>query len=87
MPSKTAFVVYSLGIILPAISAIVLYADAPELIAGTLRAVSSWLPGPAVSVSARGITVTAWTVLVGGLIAPVVSYLYAVERFDWYTLD
>ena len=87
MPSKTAFVVYSLAIILPAIAAVVLYADAPELIAETMLAVSSWVPGPTVSVSARGITITAWAVLVAGLIAPVVSYLYAVERFDWYTLD
>ncbi|QRV13676.1 hypothetical protein JMJ58_11995 [Haloterrigena salifodinae] len=87
MPSKTAFVVYSLAIVLPAVAAIVLYADAPELIAETVVAVSSWVPGPTVSVSARGITIAAWAVLVTGLIAPVVSYLYAVERFDWYTLD
>ena len=87
MPSKTAFVVYSLAIIFPAIAAVVLYADAPALIADALLAVSSWVPGPDVSVSAGGIAIAAWAVLVGGLIAPVVSYLYAVERFDWYTLD
>ncbi|ADB62153.1 hypothetical protein Htur_3289 [Haloterrigena turkmenica DSM 5511] len=87
MPSKTAFVVYSLAIILPAIAAVVLYAEAPELIADTMLAVSTWLPGPTVSVSARGITIAAWAVLVTGLIAPVISYLYAVERFDWYTLE
>ncbi|WP_339102282.1 hypothetical protein [Haloterrigena salinisoli] len=87
MPSKTAFVVYSIAIVFPAIAAIVLYTDAPELIADTIVAVSSWLPGPALSVSASGITIAAWSVLVAGLIAPVISYLYAVERFDWYTLD
>ncbi|QSX00190.1 hypothetical protein [Haloterrigena alkaliphila] len=87
MPSKTAFIIYSLAIMLPAVAALVLYVDSPELIAGTLEAVSTWAPTPTVSVSARGITLTAWAVLIGGLLAPVVSYLYAVERFDWYTLE
>ncbi|WP_137289232.1 hypothetical protein [Natronorubrum halophilum] len=87
MPSKTAFVVYSLAIVLPAAAAVVLYTDSPDMLAELITTVSAWTPGPDVSVSARGITITAWAVLVTGLVAPVVSSLYAVERFDWYTLD
>ncbi|ELY52952.1 hypothetical protein [Natronolimnohabitans innermongolicus] len=87
MPSKTAFIVYSIGIIFPAIAALVLYTDSPDLLADLFAAVAAWLPGPETAPSAREITIAAWTVLVVGLIAPVVSYLYAVERFDWYTRD
>ncbi|SEW13667.1 hypothetical protein [Natrinema salifodinae] len=87
MPSKTAFVVYTLAIALPAIAATVLYLDAPDAIAGIVAAVSAGTPGPEVTVPVRGITVAAWTVLVAGLIAPLVSYRYAVERFDWYALE
>jgi len=49
--------------------------------------VSAWTPLPSVSISARAITIGAWTVLTGGLLAPVVSYRYAVERFDWYDFE
>ena len=87
MPSKTAFVVYTLAIALPAGSAVVLYLEAPELIAGLIASVSAWTPLPSVSISARAITIGAWTVLTGGLLAPVVSYRYAVERFDWYDFE
>lgn len=87
MPSKTAFIVYTLAIMLPAVAAVVLYTDSPALIADLLAMVSAWAPGPEVSVSAGGITIAAWTVLVAGLLAPPVSSRYAAERFDWYTLE
>ncbi len=87
MPSKTSFVVYTLAIVLPAVAAVVLYLEAPELIAGLLSSLSAWTPLPAVTVPARAITIGAWTVLLGGLFAPIVSYRYAVERFDWYALE
>ena len=87
MPSKTAFFVYTVAIALPAVSAVVLYLEAPELIAGFASSLSAWTPLPAVSISARSITVGAWIVLIAGLIAPVVSYRYAIERFDWYALE
>ncbi|PGF16487.1 hypothetical protein CP556_10400 [Natrinema sp. CBA1119] len=87
MPSKTAFVVYTLAIALPAVSAVVLYLEAPELIAGVVSSVSAWTPLPDVSISARAITVGSWIVLIAGLLAPVVAYHYAVERFDWYALE
>ncbi|APX95143.1 hypothetical protein [Natronorubrum daqingense] len=87
MPSKLAFIVYSIAIILPAVAALVLYVDAPELIAELLLVVTVWAPGPELAVSARGIEIAAWTVLVLGLIAPIVSALFAREQFDWYTLE
>ncbi|ELY67975.1 hypothetical protein C489_08215 [Natrinema versiforme JCM 10478] len=87
MPSKTAFVVYTLAIILPTVAALVLYLEAPETIAGLITSVAAWTPAPDLSISAHGITVGAWIVLIGGLLAPVVSYRYAVERFDWYALE
>ncbi|WP_440770772.1 hypothetical protein [Natronorubrum sp. DTA28] len=87
MPSKTAFIVYSAAIILTAIAATVLYVDAPGLIADLFTAVTAWTPGPELAVSARGITISAWTLLVVGLLAPPVSYLFAIEEFDWYTLE
>ncbi|QCS41452.1 hypothetical protein [Natrinema versiforme] len=87
MPSKTAFVVYTLAIVLPTVAALVLYLEAPEAIAGLIASVAAWSPAPDLSISAHGITVGAWIVLIGGLIAPLVSYRYAVERFDWYALE
>lgn len=87
MPSKTAFLVYTVSIALPAVAAVVLYLEAPEPIAEFVALVSTWAPGPELSISARTITVWAWLTLVVGLIAPLVSYRYAVERFDWYHLE
>ncbi|WP_049922882.1 hypothetical protein [Halopiger djelfimassiliensis] len=87
MPSKTAFLVYTLAIAFPAAAAVVVSLDAPELIAGAVAAASAWALGAEVAVSPDAIAIVAWTVLVLGLLAPPVSYRYAVERFDWYTLD
>ncbi|MCU4926338.1 hypothetical protein OB905_10130 [Halobacteria archaeon AArc-dxtr1] len=87
MPSKTAFAAYSLAVLLPAAAAVVLYTDAAAPMAELAVAVSAWTPGPEVAPSARGITVAAWTVLAAGLVAPIVSCLYAIERFDWYALE
>ncbi len=87
MPSKTAFLVYTLAIALPAIAAAVLYLEAPETIAGLLRVATAWTPLPDLEVSARAITIGAWIVLVAGLLAPPLSYRYAVERFDWYDFE
>ncbi|WP_222916984.1 hypothetical protein [Natrinema sp. SYSU A 869] len=87
MPSKTAFVVYTLAIVLPTVAAVVLSLEAPDLIAGLIASAAAVTPLSELSISARTITVGAWIVLIAGLIAPVISYRYAVERFDWYTLE
>lgn len=87
MPSKTAFILYSVAIILPTAAAVVLYTDSATLLASLITSISAMAPVPDVSVSARGLTLTAWTVLGIGVLAPLVSYFYAIERFDWYTLE
>ncbi len=88
MPSKTAFLVYTLAIALPAAAAAVLSVDAaPAVLAGVLTALLSLAPWFELTISARAITVVASIVLPLGLLAPPLSYRYAVRRFDRYTLE
>ncbi|SFC07429.1 hypothetical protein SAMN05444422_104133 [Halobiforma haloterrestris] len=88
MPSKSAFVVYTAGIVLPAGAAGLLYTEAAPLIAEVSAALLAVTPlGEAATVSPTGIETAAWVVLVAGLVAPPVAYLYAVERFDRYVLE
>ncbi|MFC4439226.1 MULTISPECIES: hypothetical protein [Natrialbaceae] len=87
VPSKTAFLLYSLAILLPAAAAVVLYADAAEPIAAVLTATAAWASTPDLAVTAGQLTVAAWTVLAVGVLAPPVSYLYALETFDLYRFD
>ncbi|AGB37996.1 hypothetical protein [Natronococcus occultus] len=87
MPSKAAFVAYSLAVVLPTAAGAVLYADAAAPIAGLLTATAAWAPTPEIAVTGAQISVAAWTVLVVGVLAPPVSALYAIERFDRYALE
>ncbi|ELY61797.1 hypothetical protein C491_00035 [Natronococcus amylolyticus DSM 10524] len=87
MPSKAAFVAYSVAVVLPAAAAAVLYTDAAGPIADFLTMMSVWAPTPELSVTGTQLTVVAWTVLGIGLLAPPVSFLYACETFDLYTLE
>ncbi|WP_049927024.1 hypothetical protein [Halopiger goleimassiliensis] len=88
MPSKSAFVVYSAAIVVPAGAAAVLYADAAPLLAEISAAILAATPLPeAAAMSAGGIETAAWIVLAVGIVAPLVAYKYAVERFDWYALE
>lgn len=87
VPSKTAFLVYSLAVVLPTAAAAVLYTDAAEPITSMLVATAARAPTPELAVTAGQLSVAAWTVLVVGLLAPPVSVLYACETFDLYTLD
>jgi len=87
MPSKTAFMIYSAAVILPAIAAVVLYTDSAAVIADLFTAIAAVVPGPEASVSARGVSIAAWSVLSVGLLAPLVSVLFAIEAFDLYTIE
>ncbi|WP_254861686.1 hypothetical protein [Halovivax gelatinilyticus] len=88
MPSKAAFVTYTLAIALPGGSAALLYTDgAADLVADVATAIGSFTPGPETAVSAGSVSTAAWAVLVVGLLAPVVSVLYAIEAFDEFELD
>ncbi|SDQ99838.1 hypothetical protein [Natronobacterium texcoconense] len=89
MPSKSAFMLYTAGIVFPASSAGIIYTDAAEPIAELSSVLLEFTP---ISAEMAGITpgtvsTVAWTVLIVGLIAPPVAYLYAVERFDRYVLE
>ncbi|WP_293032952.1 hypothetical protein [Natronococcus sp.] len=87
MPSKAAFVAYSIAVVLPTAAAAVLYADAAGPIADFLTMTSAWAPTPELSVTGTQLTVVAWVVLAIGVLAPPVSFRYACETFDLYTLD
>lgn len=89
MPSKSAFLVYTAGVVLPSAAAAILYADLAEPVAMTASAVLAVAPLsiPVTAVSPETITTGAWTILLVGVVAPPVAYLYAVERFDWYVLE
>ena len=88
MPSKTAFVGYTLGLVAPAAAAFVLFIDGTaDLLAALTTGLLSFVAGVGVVVPATVVTVAAWVVLALGLVAPLVSYRYAVSRFDGYTLE
>ncbi|MFC4988941.1 hypothetical protein [Saliphagus infecundisoli] len=88
MPSKAAFLCYSLAIALPAAAAAVIAIDAAALLADVLTALLAFLPviGEP-TVPAGLITALAWLVLVVGLVAPLAGYRYAVARFDGYRIE
>lgn len=88
MPSKTAFVVYTLAIAAPAAAALVLVVGgAPGLIAAVVTAILSLPPGLELTVPATAVVAAAWAVLAAGLLAPLVSLRYAIRRFDGYALE
>ncbi|ELY89126.1 hypothetical protein C483_14285 [Natrialba hulunbeirensis JCM 10989] len=87
MPSKVAFLVYSAGIILPTIAAVVLYTEAAPLAAQIATALIAALPELEFTITGDQLTLAAWAVLIAGIVAPPVAYRYAVEQFDWYRID
>ncbi|WP_276254213.1 hypothetical protein [Halomontanus rarus] len=87
MPSKTAFIVYTAAIAAPVAAAAVLYADASEPMAAIATAVLSLVPWIDLTVPVTLFARLSWIVLPVGLLAPIVSALYAVERFDRYRLE
>lgn len=85
MPSKSAFLVYSLAVLLPVGAAVVLRLDdAPEVVASLLSALLSLLPAVDPSVPVSVVTGLAGLVLLAGVLAPVASVVYAVRRFQEY---
>lgn len=85
MPSKTAFLVYTLTLLLPSGAAATLYADgAASFVADALTGLLSLLPAVSPTVTGGLVTAVAWLVLLAGLAGPFVSVWYAVDRFDSY---
>ena len=68
-------------------TAIGIDADAARVIAATVTALLALTPvfEMGVTVPSSTVLVTAWITLGLGLVAPLVSYWYAVRRFDAYT--
>ncbi len=88
MPSKTAFATYTLAIALTGGSAAVLAVDeGPALAAEFATVIGSVTPGPAVTVTASTVATVAGVLLLAGLVAPIVSAMYAIEAFDRFELD
>lgn len=87
MPSKTAFVVYTLVLALPGGAATVLYTDASNTVASIAGAFVSLLPGVTVTIPTAAVVGPAWLTLLAGLAAPVASFRYASRTFDRYTID
>lgn len=88
VPSKTAFVVYTLALAAPAAAATVLYVDgAPAAIAGVLSALVSLAPWFDVTIPSGAVTAVSWIVLLLGLVAPPASARYAIRRLDRYALE
>lgn len=86
MPSKTAFLVYSLVIVLTATAGGIVYLDAAaDTIATVMTASFAVVPGIDVTVSAWPIRVYALVGLPLGVLSPIVAYGYAVRRFDTFT--
>jgi len=85
VPSKTAFLLYTLGIVLPAAAGATLYVeDAPAVIANLSTLLLSLLPAVEPTVTAGLVTALAWVVLLAGIAGPFLSVAYAVRRFESY---
>lgn len=87
MPSKTAFMIYTMAIALPTVGwSIVLIDGADILIASLLSAVISIPPAIALSIDPLFVRIYAWIGIGIGAIAPFVSYRIAIRRFDRFRL-
>jgi hypothetical protein len=85
MPSKTAFLVYTMAIMLPSLSGAVLAVDGlASLVATGLTTLLSLAPTVSPTITARMITAVAWLVVTLGIAAPFMSVWYAARTFDNY---
>lgn len=85
MPSKTAFVVYSVTLLVPTGALVVLVVDGIDsLLATTATALLGLFPGVSISVPVSLVTALASVVVALGVIAPVLSVTYAIRKFERY---
>jgi ABC-2 type transport system permease protein len=84
MPSKTAFILYTLAIVLPVGAATVLWIGVEGAVATLLSLLLSLLPVVELTVGELAVTAVAWVLVAGGVVAPWVSALYAARTFDSY---
>ena len=84
VPSKVAFLLFSVHLALTVLASVILYREVVRvLVAGLL----TWLLPFSLSVDASTLYTVAAVALVPLLIAPAVSYRYAVRAFDRYTFE
>lgn len=85
IPSKTAFVLYTVGLLAPILAGVTLYLDSgTEIVAAVLTGVLSVLPAGSVTVTGQAVAVAAGLTIVAGVIAPVLSVRHAATRIDEY---
>lgn len=85
MPSKTAFILYTIALAVPTAGAGVLSVDGlADLVSTVLTGLFSVLPIVDLTVTTAAVTGAAWVALVVGVAAPFLSLRYAVRRFDTY---
>ncbi|SDJ79293.1 hypothetical protein SAMN05216226_10999 [Halovenus aranensis] len=85
MPSKSAFVLYSLAVLFPLGAGGVLWLDGgTEFVAATLSGLLTLVPRIELTVPESVVTGAAVAVLAAGILAPPLSVRYAVRRFDEY---
>jgi hypothetical protein len=84
MPSKTAFILYTLAIALPVVAAATLWLEGQGTVATLLSLLLSLVPVIEVTISELAVTVVAWVLVVAGVLAPGLSALYATRTFDSY---
>ncbi|MEF8870442.1 MAG: hypothetical protein V5A41_02305 [Haloarculaceae archaeon] len=84
IPSLLAFLLFTLHLLGTATSAAIVYDDATR---GLAAFVLSWLLPFGLAIDAATLAPLAAATLIGLAIVPVISYRYAVRRFDTYTLE
>jgi hypothetical protein len=83
VPSLLAFVLFSLHLVATTVSAVVVY---DEGVRGVVAALLTFLLPFGLGIDAETLYVVAAVLLVGLALAPLVSYRYAIRRFDTYTI-
>jgi hypothetical protein len=83
LPSTWAFLLFSLYLLATAGAAAIVY---EPLVADLVAGIVSWLLPFGLGVSSEAVTLVATVALVPLVVAPVLSYRYAIARFDGYTL-
>jgi hypothetical protein len=84
VPSLLAFVLFSLHLVGTTLSAAILYDEGVRTVAAALV---SWLLPFGLGIDAEALYIVSGGLLIVLTLAPVVSYRYAVRRFDTYTLS
>ncbi|USZ70755.1 hypothetical protein [Natronosalvus halobius] len=84
MPSKSAFVAYTLALAIPIGAFGIIYTDAADAVAAVATALVAVAPVVELTVPSAAVLALAWIALLGGLAGPALSAGYAVRTFDGY---